>query len=114
MLKYVELQEEIQKQQLNYWQKNYNKLYAAYEQLQKETIERDYEEVCFVCMSEICISMYIITAVIVYTHSVYSIYMFINTSVCMLYYAHYVHSLALLPLYTLTHTYIHIHTYAHV
>ena len=47
MLKYVELQEEIQKQQLNYWQKNYNKLYAAYEQLQKETIERDYEEVCY-------------------------------------------------------------------
>ena len=50
MLKYVELQEEIQKQQLNYWQKNYNKLYAAYEQLQKETIERDYEEVCVVCI----------------------------------------------------------------
>ncbi len=44
MLNYVQLQEEIQKQQLLYWQKNYNKLYAAYEELQKESIERDYEE----------------------------------------------------------------------
>jgi Ca2+-binding EF-hand superfamily protein len=44
MLKYIELQEEIQKQQLLYWQKNYNKLYAAYETLQKESVERDYEE----------------------------------------------------------------------
>lgn len=44
MLNYVNLQEEIQKQQLLYWQKNYNKLYTAYEALQKETLERDYEE----------------------------------------------------------------------
>ena len=44
MLQYVELQDEIQKQQLLYWQKNYKKLYAAYEELQKESVERDYEE----------------------------------------------------------------------
>lgn len=44
MLQYVELQDEIQKQQLLYWQKNYKKLYTAYEELQKESVERDYEE----------------------------------------------------------------------
>lgn len=44
LIQYVELQDEIQKQQLLYWQKNYKKLYTAYEELQKESIERDYEE----------------------------------------------------------------------
>ena len=44
MLQYINLQEEVQKQQLAYWQKNYNKLYTAYEELQKESVERDYEE----------------------------------------------------------------------
>ena len=68
MLKYVELQEEIQKQQLNYWQKNYNKLYAAYEQLQKETIERDYEEVRVVRISLLHSTMLYNIHTIYYTH----------------------------------------------
>jgi Ca2+-binding EF-hand superfamily protein len=44
LIQYAQLQEEISKQQLLYWQKHYNKLYTAYEQLQKETVERDCEE----------------------------------------------------------------------
>ena len=40
----MQMQEELYKQRDVQWQKEYQKLYAAYEELNKETIERDYEE----------------------------------------------------------------------
>ena len=36
--------EEIYKQRETQWQTEYNKLYKAYEKLEKETLDRDYEE----------------------------------------------------------------------
>ena len=40
----MQLQDEIYKQRDAQWQKEYQKLYKAYDELEKETIERDYEE----------------------------------------------------------------------
>ena len=40
----MQLQEEIYKQRDVQWTKEYQKLHKAYEELEKETIERDYEE----------------------------------------------------------------------
>jgi hypothetical protein len=36
--------EEIYRQRETQWQTEYNKLYKAYEKLEKETLDRDYEE----------------------------------------------------------------------
>lgn len=44
LLQYMQLQDEIYKQRESQWQKEYQKLYKAYDELEKETIERDYEE----------------------------------------------------------------------
>lgn len=44
LVQYLSLQEEIYKQREKQWQTEYKKLYKAYEDLEKETIERDYEE----------------------------------------------------------------------
>lgn len=44
LIQYLQLQEEIYKQRDAQWQAEYSKLYKAYEQLEKETLERDYEE----------------------------------------------------------------------
>ena len=44
LLQYLSLQEEVYKQRENQWQQEYKKLYKAYDELEKETIERDYEE----------------------------------------------------------------------
>ena len=38
------MQDEVYKQRDAAWQKEYTKLYTAYEKLQTETLERDYEE----------------------------------------------------------------------
>lgn len=44
LLNYIQMQEDIYKQRDNQWQAEYKKLYAAYEKLENETLERDYEE----------------------------------------------------------------------
>jgi len=44
LLQYLQLQEEIYAQTNQRWNKEYTKLYNAYEKLQSETLERDYEE----------------------------------------------------------------------
>lgn len=41
---YLATQEEVYKQREKQWQSEYRKLYNAFEELEKETIERDYEE----------------------------------------------------------------------
>lgn len=41
---YMQLQEEIYRQREKQWQAEYQKLYKAYEEMEKETVERDYEE----------------------------------------------------------------------
>ena len=43
-MQYLQLQEEIYKQREGQWQREYQKLYKAYAELEKETLERDYEE----------------------------------------------------------------------
>jgi hypothetical protein len=40
----LRLQEEIYNQREKQWQQEYQKLYKTYEELHKETVERDYEE----------------------------------------------------------------------
>lgn len=44
LLQYIQMQDEIYKQRERQWTQEYKKLYAAYEELEKETVERDYEE----------------------------------------------------------------------
>ena len=44
LLQYMQLQEEIYKQREKQWQQEYRKLYKAYDDLEKESLERDYEE----------------------------------------------------------------------
>jgi Ca2+-binding EF-hand superfamily protein len=44
LIQYIQLQEEIYKQREQQWQAEYQKLYKAYDSLEKETLERDYEE----------------------------------------------------------------------
>jgi hypothetical protein len=44
LLNYIKMQEDIYKQRDNQWQGEYQKLYKAYETLENETLERDYEE----------------------------------------------------------------------
>lgn len=43
-LQFTQLQDEIYRQREKQWQQEYQKLYKAYEELEKETVERDYEE----------------------------------------------------------------------
>jgi hypothetical protein len=44
LLQYIQMQEEIARQREKAWQAEYQKVYKAYEELEKETVERDYEE----------------------------------------------------------------------
>lgn len=44
LLQYMQLQEEIYRQREQQWQQEYRKLYKLYDELEKESIERDYEE----------------------------------------------------------------------
>ena len=44
LIQYIQLQEEIYKQREQQWQGEYQKLYKAYDSLEKDTLERDYEE----------------------------------------------------------------------
>lgn len=44
LLQYIQLQDELYKQRDSQWQKEYSKIYKAYNELEKETVERDYEE----------------------------------------------------------------------
>lgn len=44
LLQYIQLQDELYKQRDGQWQKEYSKIYKAYNELEKETLERDYEE----------------------------------------------------------------------
>ncbi len=43
-MQYIQLQEEVYKTREQQWQSEYQKLYKAYDELEKETLERDYEE----------------------------------------------------------------------
>lgn len=43
-MRYIQYQEDVYKQSTAQWQQEYQKLYKAYEEIEKETIERDYEE----------------------------------------------------------------------
>ena len=43
-VQYIALQNELYKQNDQQWRSDYQKLYSAYEELEKETVERDYEE----------------------------------------------------------------------
>jgi len=44
LLQYIKLQDEIYKERDKQWQIEYRKLYAMYDELEKESVERDYEE----------------------------------------------------------------------
>jgi len=44
LLQYIQLQDEVYKQRESQWTKEYTKLYNAYEKMQQDTLERDYEE----------------------------------------------------------------------
>lgn len=44
LVQYISMQEDVYKQREKQWQAEYKKLYKAYDDLEKETIERDYEE----------------------------------------------------------------------
>lgn len=44
LLRYIQYQEELQKATSKQWQQEYQKLYDAYQEMEKDTIERDYEE----------------------------------------------------------------------
>jgi Ca2+-binding EF-hand superfamily protein len=44
LLQYIKLQDEISKQRDRQWQTEYQKLYKAYSELEKDAVERDYEE----------------------------------------------------------------------
>lgn len=44
LVHYVQLQDEIYRQREKQWQQEYQKLYKSFEELEKETVERDYEE----------------------------------------------------------------------
>jgi Ca2+-binding EF-hand superfamily protein len=44
LVQYLSMQEDVYKQREKQWQTEYKKLYKAYDDLEKETIERDYEE----------------------------------------------------------------------
>lgn len=44
LLKYIQMQESLYKDRDNQWTAAYQKLYKAYEKLETETLERDYEE----------------------------------------------------------------------
>jgi len=44
LLDYITMQEDVYKQRDQQWQSEYQKLYKAYEKLETETLERDYEE----------------------------------------------------------------------
>lgn len=44
LLQYIQLQNEVYREREKQWQQEYQKLFKQYEQLEKETVERDYEE----------------------------------------------------------------------
>jgi Ca2+-binding EF-hand superfamily protein len=44
LVQYIQLQDEIYKKREAQWQAEYNKVYKAYNELEQESIERDYEE----------------------------------------------------------------------
>lgn len=44
LLQYIQMQDEIARQREKAWQQEYQKVYKAYEELERETVERDYEE----------------------------------------------------------------------
>lgn len=44
LVQYIKLQEEVYKTRESQWQAEYQKLYKVYDELEKETLERDYEE----------------------------------------------------------------------
>ena len=44
LLNYINMQESVYKERDSQWQTEYSKLYKAYEKLETETLERDYEE----------------------------------------------------------------------
>lgn len=44
LLEYIQLQDEISKARDKQWQAEYQKVYQAYQKLDEETVERDYEE----------------------------------------------------------------------
>jgi Ca2+-binding EF-hand superfamily protein len=44
LAQYLALQEEMYQQREKQWEQEYRKLYKAYDELEKETVERDYEE----------------------------------------------------------------------
>lgn len=43
-MQYIQLQNEVFRDREKQWQQEYQKLYKQYESLEKETVERDYEE----------------------------------------------------------------------
>jgi hypothetical protein len=44
LLQYIQLQNEVYKEREKQWQQEYQKLFNQFEQLERETVERDYEE----------------------------------------------------------------------
>jgi Ca2+-binding EF-hand superfamily protein len=44
LAEYIQMQDQIYKKREAQWQAEYNKVYKAYNELEKESIERDYEE----------------------------------------------------------------------
>ena len=44
MLDYIKQIDEVYRQREKQWQGEYQKLYKAYEELEKDSLERDYEE----------------------------------------------------------------------
>lgn len=44
LMQYIQMQEDVNRQRDEQWQEEYQKLYSAYEKLETETLERDYEE----------------------------------------------------------------------
>ncbi len=44
LLQYIQLQTEVYREREKQWQQEYQKLFKQYEQLERETVERDYEE----------------------------------------------------------------------
>jgi len=44
LLRYIQLQEELYQQREQQWSQQYQKLYKVYEELEKDSLERDYDE----------------------------------------------------------------------
>jgi Ca2+-binding EF-hand superfamily protein len=44
LLQYIQLQNEVYREREKQWQQEYQKLFKQFEQLERETVERDYEE----------------------------------------------------------------------